>query len=261
MLAIFNLDWKRFSISKQVAEAGNFMSRLTRDVGVGDRVIFNCASMGTGEYVLPFADGERAEDVSSDALNYLRWQHHHVREALKQDQDYRLNFETREMLSSMRKSGHVLVAVFTGATHDLEKGLEEARCRDVFEDHVIGYDRLTARRRWSEDLTSAGLYRQAGHVGRLPLYEALIVADHPEGVEDACAVRPQAVVGYIGMAEEDAYKDAHIKDLESAGADYTLIGGHAVACLPYLFQARSNQRAAKAQLSAFLSNLTGSAPH
>ncbi len=261
MLAIFNLDWNRFSISEQVAEASIFMADLARDVGLGNRVMFNCASMGTGEHVLPFAEGELAEDVSSDALNYLRWQHHHVREALKQDPDYRLNFETREMLSFMRKAGHVLVAVFTGATRDLEKGLEQARCRDVFEDHVIGYDRLTAKRRWSEDLTSAGLYRQAGNIGRHPLYDALIVADHPEGVEDARAVKPQAVVGYINSSETDANKDRHIKDLESAGADYTLIGGHAVACLPFLFEARSTQRAAKVQLAGFLKGLSGSAPH
>ncbi|MFA7277212.1 MAG: hypothetical protein WC043_10485 [Pseudobdellovibrionaceae bacterium] len=243
MLAIFNLDWDRFSISQQVIEANQFMEELARDVGLSERIIFNCASMGVGEYILPFAKEEKPEDIPSDKLNYLRWHHHHVRQAMQEDRDYRLNHETREMLVSMRRAGHTLIAVFTGATKELEEGLKEARCLDVFEDNVVGYDRLANPR--SHDLTCMGLYHQAGALGRIPLCESIIVADQPQGVEEAKYVKPQAVVGYVSSAEEETKKEAHIKDMEGAGADYTLIGGYTVACLPFLFEARADQRASK----------------
>ncbi len=255
MLMVFNLDWKRFSIATQVAEANAFMLEMASTLGLSERIIFNCSSMGAGEWVLKKRGQE--EDISPDTLNYVRWHHHQVVEAVRGDAQYRLNHETREMLQSLRRAGHDLVAVFTGATVALEEVLRGARCREIFADNVVGYDRLHDSRR--NDLTGVGLYREACRRARTDAAKTVIVSDDPDGVVDAKPVRPQATVGYVGSAEPDAEKDAHIRELEGAKPDYTLIGGASVACLPFLFGARAEHRATQVATREFLNQMAAQA--
>lgn len=251
MLMVFNLDWKRFSIAPQMAEANAFMQEMALSLDISERIIFNCASMGAGEWILKKREGQ--EDIPSDTLNYVRWHHHKVVEAVRSDAQYRINFETREMLQSLRRAGHGLVAVFTGATNVLEDILRGARCRDIFADNVVGYDRLHDSRR--TDLTGVGLYREACRRAGTEPAKTVIVSDDPDGVVDAKPILPQATVGYVASAESDPEKDAHIKALEGVSPDYTLIGGASVACLPFLFEARAEHRATQVTTREFLNQM------
>ena len=258
MLMIFNLGWERFSIGPAVAEANGFMEDMAKAVGVSERVIFNCASLGAGEWVLG-RGGKKKEDIPKDTLDYLRWHHHRVLQSLYANDQFRLNREASEMFRTLHRSGHRLMAVFTGPTQVLEDGLKDFRCLEAFGDDVIGYDRLSGNR--SYDTTYVGLYREACTRARTEPQETMIVADNPEGVEEGRRIKPQAVVGYVCSAERDSNKDAQIKVLEQARPDYTLIGGASVASLPFLFAARAQQRAERVDWMNFMNKvLTHPAP-
>lgn len=255
MLMIFNLDWPSISISEQVFVANRGMRRLAEAVGLCDKVIYNCGSMGACERVLPFSNPEKA--ATSDELNYLRWHLKIARDELAENPIFRLNHETREMIGALKTAGHSLAAVWAGATQKLETGLEGARCRDAFGEAVFGYDRLP--KSTTKDYTSVRLCREAARASQADLHDSIIVADSPEGVEEGKNVGTRAVVGYVPSAEPEAKKTHHIAELEEAGADYTLIGGYCVATLPALFTTLSDHQA-RQQMKSILSDLNKRSP-
>lgn len=250
MLMIFNLNWPRISISEQVIAANSGMRRLAEAVGLSNNVIYDCASMGAGEKVLPFSNPQQTATL--DKLNYLRWHHQIARKELDADPIFRLNHETREMIDTLKSWGHSLAAVWAGATEELETSLEGARCRDAFGDAVFGYDRLPQFQ--ARDFTSMHLCREAARYSQAGMDDAIVVADTPKGVQEGAFVRPLAVVGYVSSAESEERRAQQTAELEGAGANYTLIGGNSVATLPVFFTAlsagseeRKSQQAAKSE--------------
>lgn len=132
MLVIFNLDWNRFAIGQQLAEAHHYLEDMVEAVGLTGKVIFNCASMGAGEKVLHFAAKDRK--IEREALDYLRWHHHQVKTALRADEAYNANRDVSEMLHTLKRGGHKLAVVCGESTGGLESQLKDSRTLDFFED-------------------------------------------------------------------------------------------------------------------------------
>lgn len=240
MLFVLSLDWHRFSISEQMIEANKFMSGMTEKLGVSPRIIFNFASLGAGEKLLPFASQNNAMP-EDDTLDYLRWHHHQIVGILRQDEPFKANRDLSEMLKILKGEGHQLAAVFPSRTCQLEELLERARTRDYFEDKVYGYDRR------SDDLlanfTLASLYTTAINGADTDFSDSLVVADTPEAICDAVPIHPLAVVGYIDPYVSWDKQGVRLKEMEQAGAHYTAVGGHNVTALPWYLSGRAKREA------------------
>jgi beta-phosphoglucomutase-like phosphatase (HAD superfamily) len=240
MLFVLSLEWQRFSISEQVVVANRFMSDLTDQLGVSKKVIFNCASMGAGERLLPFAQ-EKNVMPEDDSLDYIRWHHAKVLETLRADNTFMANRDFLEMLLTLRSHGHQLAAVLPSKTSALESLLEEAHARDFFEDAVYGYDRRNDD--VSGNLTLAALYATAIKLADANYEDSLVVADNPTAIQDALPIHPKAVVGYLDPYIEWDVQSQRLKEMQMAGAHYTAVGGHTVTNLPWYISGRAEHQA------------------
>ena len=238
MLVVLSLEWQRFSIAPLVEEANNFLQSLTKNLGVSRKVVFNCASLGAGERLLPFAEANNAMP-QDDTLDYLRWQHHQVVEALRDDTHFQANRDLLEMLQALKKQGHNLAAVLPSRTDKLEGLLELTRARDFFEDEVFGYDRLPNDLRGN--YTLAALYTAAINHQATEFEDSLVVADDPVAIQDAKPIQPLAVIGYLDAYTPEAEQARRLNEMNEAGADYTAVGGYNVAAIPDHLKRRSSK--------------------
>jgi beta-phosphoglucomutase-like phosphatase (HAD superfamily) len=239
ILFVLSLDWPRFSISQQVSYANRSMQEKVCEAGLSKNIIFNCASLGAGERILPFRGNET--DITPDILDELRYEHHKIVENLRSEVHFQANRDMLEMLSNLRASGHQLAAVATSDTGKLEKLLEDTRARDFFDDSVYGYDRVSEHLK--NDYTLASLFITAVMNGHVDFKETLVVADMPETIEDAVPIQPLAVVGYVDPYVPWNEQSVRIKEMEAAGANYTAVGGHTVINIPWHITGRAEQQA------------------
>ncbi len=241
MLFIMNLDWSHFAISEQVVEANNYLHTLAADLQVENKVIFNCASIKAGEKILPFGEGElgKNEMPKDGTLDYLRWHHQKVREALWNDIKFRSNRDVTEMVSNLKKSGHQIAAVHESTTCHLEEQLRETRLRDYFGDNVYGYDRRP--RNLLGNFTLAALFATAVDAQDENYEETLVIADSPEAIEDAAPLQTRAIVGYLDPYVPGDEQTRRLKEMDGAGANYTVVGGHYVTAIPFIIKGRSEQ--------------------
>lgn len=241
MLFIMNLDWSHFAISEAVVEANNYLHALAAELHVDKKVLFNCASIKAGENLLPFAEGElgKNEMPKDGTLDYLRWHHQKVREALWQDVKFRSNRDVTEMISSLKNDGHQVAAVYESATCHLEEHLCKTRLREYFGNNVYGYDRRP--KRLLGNVTLASLFSTAVEDQDANYEETLVVADSPEAIEDATPLQTRAVVGYLDPHVPWDEQTQRLKEMDGAGAHFTVVGGHYVAALPLFIKGKSDE--------------------
>jgi len=226
MLLIFNFNWNALSIDRQVSAQNKRLKELAKAEGVDQKIMFNCASMAGGEYIL---NAEKDIKINQITLDSLRHFHHRAKAELRRDEVFAANRDIAEMLISLKRGGHILAAVWADATHKLEKTLEETRIRDYFEDDVFGYDRRDSARQ--SDLTYLALYRTVTKQERMMPSDTLVVADDPVGVHEATHIKPRAIIGYVSpFLEKKAEK---LQEMEMAGADYTVTNANDVAVMPW----------------------------
>lgn len=236
MLILFNLDWKQFSIADVVVEGNNYLEQLTHTLGVSERVIFNCASLGAGEWVLGNKKDKetglsRHPEIEKDTLNYLRWHHFQVNKALKQSRPYVANRDMTEMLKLLKSAGHELAVVGATRTDNIDSALKETRARHYFDTNIFGYDRCADGIRGN--FTMAALYATAIVERDVSYEDTLVVSDDPEAIHDAVPLEPRAVVGYLDPYVPWAEQTIRLKEMSEAGADYALVGAHSVSALPF----------------------------
>jgi hypothetical protein len=237
MLFMFNMDWARFDIGQQVEEGNKYLTEMTKVLGVLERIIFNCASMGAGEWVLGSKKG--SQDVPQDTLNYLRWHHHKVLESIRSSNQFQANRDFSEMLQTLRANGHVLAAVATTKTDNIDVALKKTRTHDWFDGHVYGYDRRPDR--LLGNVTLSALFATAVDALDTDYEESLVVADNPEAIIDACPLQTRAIVGYIDPYIEEMEMDRRHKEMVDAGAHFMAVGGHTVTALPYFISGQAEQ--------------------
>ncbi len=246
MLIVFNLDWQRFNIDRQVSAANRKINALAEEKKAGHFIIFNLASLGAGERIIdrvarqhdqtPVAEAGRPDPR---AIDYLRRRHWRIARDLQKDNNFKAYRDAAEMLAGLKSRGHRLAAVFTGASAVAEQALKWARALDYFEDRVYGYDSLKSRR---DDLTSKGIYLQALKENKTAPADSIIVADSPEAIEESVVLKPMAVAGYLDPYLKDTEIDRRLAEMRQAGAGYAVVGGHSVSSLPdYLWGRRRLQ--------------------
>lgn len=246
MLFMFNMDWARFDIRERVVEGNQYLERMTKELGVDNRLMFNCASMGAGEWVLGTKRGN--EPIPEDTLNYLRWHHHQVLEAIRASNEFQANRDFSEMLLTLRSNGHTLAAVGTTKTDAIDEALRRTRTREWFDGHVFGYDRRPDR--LLGNVTLAALFATAVDALDTDYEEALVVADNADAIADALPLQPRAVVGYVDPYIEDRDIDSRLREMVDAGAHFTAVGGHTVTALPWYISGQAEQMA-RTKLDAF----------
>lgn len=237
MLFIFNMDWARFDIAKQVEEGNKHLIEMTKAMGVQERIIFNCASMGAGEWIL--GSKKNSDDIPQDILNSLRLHHHKILESIRKSIEFQANRDFSEMLQTLRANGHVLAAVATTKTDKIDAALKKTRTHDWFDGHVYGYDRRPNR--LLGNVTLSALFATAVDELDTDYEEALVVADNPEAIIDACPLQTRAVVGYIDPYIEEREIDRRHKEMVDAGAHFMAVGGHTVTALPYFISGQAEQ--------------------
>lgn len=234
MLIVFNLALERLDIDKQVSNANARMANLVSQLGLGNTLYYNLASMGAGELRISFP-WQNNEDIPERTFSFLRRMHWRAKRGFLKDHNARLSFETREMLLNLKKK-HTLVAVWTGSSHEAQERLKQTRFLDFFGDNVVDYGDAPEN---YGDKTSVGLYREAFRRMRTSPCDTIIVSDTPQGVEEARIVKPLAVVGYVASSQELDEKGHQYRALEQAGADHIVIGGASVCALPdYIYGKR-----------------------
>lgn len=241
MLIIMKLDWPHFAISERIVEANNYLHALAADLEVEKKVIFNCASIKAGERLLPFGEGQLGKNAmpKDGTLDYLRWHHQKVRDALWQDQKFRSNRDLTEMIATLKNDGHEVAAVYESATHHLEEHLCESRLREYFGNNVYGYDRRP--KRLLGNVTLASLFTTAVEDQDENYEETLVVADSPEAIEDATPLQPRAVVGYIDPHVPWDEQTRRLKEMGGAGANFTVVGGHYVTAIPFFIKGKAEE--------------------
>lgn len=246
MLFVFNLDWKRFSISDVVVEANNYLEKLCKELDAAEKVIFNCASLGAGEWVLGNKKDKetgltKGNGLSPDTLNYLRWHHHQVNRVIRNSVPFVANRDMTEMLKALKTQGHELAVVGTTRTENIEDDLIATRTRHYFDGNVYGYDKVLPRLRGN--FTLAALFATAIDEGDSNYEEALVVADTPTAIQDASPLGTRAVVGYLDPYVDWDEQTIRLKEMDDAGANYTAVGGHTVSVLPIFLACRASQAA------------------
>lgn len=239
MNIVLLLDWQRFNISSQVSSANARMGEMTKMLGLGDMMVFNIASMGAGELMTRFAWIKKGEEESPEqrktsgaVLDTIRRFHWRVKTEFQNHQVVRTNHETREMIIGLRKGGHGLKVVWDGAAEGIARDLIDARALDYFEEQIgpeLDY-------RQAEELQT--LDGRLGQAINDPS-KTLIVADSGEMVERAKKAHVRAVVGYVPSAQQFDEKGRQLKELTGAGADFAVIGGSTVGCIPGRLETRS----------------------
>jgi len=240
MLFVFNLDWKRFSIGNLVVEGNSYLEQLSENLKVSERVIFNCASMGAGEFLLG-ATNKQNDDIPSETLNYMRWHHLKVLESIRESIPFVANRDVTKMLQTLKNGGHSLAVVGTSRTDNLEETLKDTRTREWFGTNVFGYDRLLDRLKGS--FTLAALYSTAIDTIDIDYEEALIVSDDATAIQDAVPIQARAVVGYLDPYVDWDEQTIRLKEMKMAGANYMAVGGHTVTNLPWYITGRSEYQA------------------
>lgn len=226
MLLIFNFNWNAFSIDHQVATQNKRLKELAKAEGVDQKIMFNCASMAGGEHIL---HSEKDIEINQITLDSLRHFHHRAKSELRKNEVFAANRDISEMLMSLRRSGHILAAVWADTTSQLEKTLEDTRVRDYFEDDVFGYDRRDAAQQ--SDLTYVGLYRTVTKQERVAPADTLVVSDDPVGVQEASYIKPRAIIGYVSPFLDN--QTQKLRDMEAAGAHYAVTRANDVAVMPW----------------------------
>lgn len=241
MLFVLSLDWQRFSISDQVVEANHYLKDLSSVYKVAEKVSFNSASIKAGEHLLPFANGElgKNEMPRDDTLDYLRWHHQKVREVMWEELKFRANRDLTEMLSTLKSNGHKLAAVLPSRTSNLEEMLEEARIKEYFENAVYGYDRR--HKGLLGNVTLASLFATAVEGNDENYEETVMIADSPEAVSDATPLQSRAVVGYLDPYVPWEEQGVRLNEMQGAGANFAVVGGHYVTALPWYLKGKSEQ--------------------
>lgn len=225
---IFNLDWKRFDIESQVSAANARMAELTEKANLTNYMIFNLASVHAGEWITSFDPD--VGNVSNRTVNFLRRMHYRVKRSLDKDKSYRANRDALEMLDKLKSRGHNLSAVWSEETKTLEESLKRSRSLDYFGDEVLGGDSVSAQRGVSmKEMYHAAIARQ-----KASPHDVIIVADNPWGISEAKAIQPFAVFGYVNLGQKWNAIAHHMKELEKAGADFAIAGGHTVSIMPDL---------------------------
>lgn len=253
MLFVFHLDWNHFSIADVVVEGNQFLEKMTNDLGVSERVIFNCASMGAGEWVQGNKKNKDTglvpEGVPADVLSYLRWHHRQVKTAIQQSEHFVANRDMTEMLKTLRSRGHDLAVVGTTRTDAIESALKETRTRDYFDTNVFGYDKCADGLRGN--FTLAALYTTAIDANDANYEDVLVVADDADAIQDAVPLQTCAIVGYLDPYVDWNEQTIRLKEMEEAGARYTAIGGHTVSALPLFLKGQADH-SAKVDISQIL---------
>ena len=232
MLFVLNLDWVRFGISEQVVEANRYMEELAANLQVDTKVIFNCASIHAGEHLLPFGEGALGKNdmPKDDTLDYLRWHHQKVREAMWGDIRFRANRDVTEMLDRLKNQGHQLVAIWESSTQALDKTLRQSRVRHYFDENIYGYAPNSSGFLSNKKLSS--LFDSVVKSKNMDYDETLIVADSPEVIQDATFLPTGAIVGYLDPYVSSKEQDIRLREMRGAGAHFTVVGGHYVTALP-----------------------------
>lgn len=250
MLVVFHLGWERFDIDQKVSAANRKINDIARDKQADHMMIFNLASLGAGEIIIDRK--ERLEKSGGDGdiytgqassyerpperiIDYIRRRHWRIARDLGHDNQFKAYRDVAEMLAALRKRGHQLAAVFTGASKDAELGLKRARALDYFEEHVYGYDSLKTG---TNDLTARGVYLHAMKMQKTAPADSIIVADSAEAIEDGVSLKPMALAGYLDPYLDNAQIDQKLAEMRQAGAAYAIVGGHGISSLPDVLASR-----------------------
>lgn len=241
MLFIMNLDWSRFAISDVVVEGNAYLEKLAASLSVQGKISFNCASLGAGEFLLPYAEGDlgKNEMPKDDTLDYIRWHQQKVRKAMAGNMRFKSNRDLTEMLSNLKKDGHEVATVATTSTEHIEHWLKESRVRDYFDNNVYGYDRRSQE--YGGNLTLSGIFATVIKARDANYEETLVVSDDAEGIADAVPLETRAVVGYLDPYVPWNEQTVRLKEMDEAGADYSVVGGHYVRALPFFLNGMSDQ--------------------
>ena len=237
MKIILLLDWARVNIVQQVSKANERMAEMSREVGLSQKVVFNLASLGAGEWMtgmawLPDRESEEQKKLNQTKMDMLRRFHWRVKQEFESDMTVRENRETREMVSGLKTRGHSISVVCPdpeGISDTVEK-LENARALEFFEQQLN--DAIDGR---GVGPFEGVLERRLGMAMTNPR-DTIIVSDFPEGVESAKKLHACTVIGYIPSNQQFDQKGLHLKALTSAGADYALIGGYTVSAVPDMME-------------------------
>lgn len=241
MLFMFSLEWEKFSIANVVVEANHYLEELSNDLGLSDRVIFNCASLGAGEWITGNKKKSALPPIPSETLDYLRWHHRQVKEAIRLSTPFIANRDMTEMLKNLKGNGHELAVISATRTEKIEDALIETRTRDYFGVNVFGYDKLPSHLRG--DFTLAALYKTAINSLDADIEESFVVADTPEAIQDAVPLDARAIVGYLNPYVPEKEQALRLKEMEQAGADYTTVGGNTVSVLPIFLSVIADRQA------------------
>lgn len=231
MNIILLLDWSRINIDRQVARANHRMAEMTSVVGFSNKVVFNFASLGIGEWMTDVPWNRRPkskDDQNSDLmkLDALRRFHWRVKNEFEKDMTVKANRETREMLVTMKTRGHNLSLVWKEEIDKAISHLVNARSLEYFEIQLndVLEGKPSAQR-------EGPLTKRIGLAVTDPK-STLVVSDFPEGVEAGKKLKDCVVVGYVPSNQDFDDKGRQLKDLTLAGADYAVIGGYTVSTVP-----------------------------
>lgn len=221
-LVIFNMNWKACDIHQRVSEASRSLNMLAKAMGAGQSITFDVSRLGAGELI-----HGKGKPINPDVLDFLRQQHHEIREELNKDAAYLAFHETAEMLHKLRGRGHTLAVVYNGASKDCEEELCRARLRDYFEDQVFGRDRNGDKGRFD-----ATLYSKVIESNHAQPRQALIVEETPEGAAFGRQTKAN-VAAYISLnnCPDSEFQQRQMK-MRKAGVTHFVTTTYEIAELP-----------------------------
>jgi beta-phosphoglucomutase-like phosphatase (HAD superfamily) len=224
-LLMFNLDWPRFDINDQVAQANHKINDLAKEKGAGFFVLFNLSSLGAGERITALhTPAEKKPDERT--LDYLRRRHWRIARDLGKDSKFKAYRDAAEMMAELRSDGHRLAAVFSGSVGTVSEELKRARILDYFEDSVYGADSVDPS---GGKVSIPVIFRQAMK-GR-PSSDVIVVSDNPQTISDVRFLGPRATIGYLDPHGEESETRQRLKELEGTKANYAVVGG---ASIPWI---------------------------